>query len=118
MERVCFVLGFRFDQVSCLVSEKALKDLTKRRREKVEEIKKKTNYYSTRDLLQKYDESSPGSPALLRRRIAANQPVPATPQRPVPPQQSTPLQSSPNATPQLMSRKIQLSNHIIFLISV
>jgi len=30
----------------------------KQRRDKVEEIKKKTNYYSTRDLLQKYDEST------------------------------------------------------------
>jgi hypothetical protein len=86
----------------------------KRRREKVEEIKKKTNYYSTRDLLQKYDESSPGSPAPLRRRVPAGQPVPATPQRPLhKPQvnESLPLQSPPNANPQVpMSRKALLSD--------
>lgn len=54
----------------------------KNRREKVEEIKKKTNYYSTRDLLQKYDESSPSTP--LRQRLTPGQP-PSTPQgRPIP----------------------------------
>ena len=54
----------------------------KNRRDKVEEIKKKTNYYSTRDLLQKYDESSPSTP--LRQRLTPGQP-PSTPQgRPIP----------------------------------
>ena len=55
----------------------------KKRRDKVEEIKKKTNYYSTRDLIQKYDESSPaGTP--LRQRFPPAQ-VPQTPQgRPIP----------------------------------
>lgn len=55
----------------------------KKRRDKVEEIKKKTNYYSTRDLIQKYDESSPaGTP--LRQRFPPGQ-VPQTPQgRPIP----------------------------------
>ncbi|TRM59127.1 hypothetical protein BD626DRAFT_585796 [Schizophyllum amplum] len=44
--------------------EKQLQALLKQQRAKVEEVKKKTNYYSTRDLLQKYDESNlPGSPA-------------------------------------------------------
>jgi hypothetical protein len=44
----------------------------KTRRDKVEEIKKKTNYYSTRDLLQKYDESSPsGTPS--RQRLPPGQ---------------------------------------------
>ncbi|KIM38686.1 hypothetical protein M413DRAFT_447644 [Hebeloma cylindrosporum] len=62
--------------------EKTLKDLMKTRRDKVEEIKKKTNYYSTRDLLQKYDESSPSTP--LPRRLNPGQP-PSTPQgRPIP----------------------------------
>jgi len=51
--------------------------LMKNRRDKVEEIKKKTNYYSTRDLLQKYDESSPSTP--LRQRLPVGQP-PSTPQ--------------------------------------
>ncbi|KDQ31633.1 hypothetical protein PLEOSDRAFT_165102 [Pleurotus ostreatus PC15] len=40
--------------------EKTLQHLLKHQRTKVEEIKKKkTNYYSTRDLLSKYDESMP-----------------------------------------------------------
>jgi hypothetical protein len=39
----------------------------KLRREKVEEIKKKTNYYTTRDLLQKYDEAAPAETPLRHR---------------------------------------------------
>ncbi|KAF9645401.1 hypothetical protein BDM02DRAFT_3101450 [Thelephora ganbajun] len=54
--------------------EKTLVTLRKQQREKIEEIKKKTNYYTTRNLLDRYDEStlSPGAP---QRR----QPVPQTP---------------------------------------
>ncbi|KIY63287.1 hypothetical protein CYLTODRAFT_494040 [Cylindrobasidium torrendii FP15055 ss-10] len=37
--------------------EKALQSLLKEQRAKVEEIKKKTNYYSTRELLKRYDAS-------------------------------------------------------------
>ncbi|GAA5908260.1 hypothetical protein JCM6882_006786 [Rhodosporidiobolus microsporus] len=50
-----------------------LKTLVKQKQDKVEEIKKKTGYYSTRDLLEKYDEAlkksagppgtAPGTPA-------------------------------------------------------
>ena len=49
--------------------------LRKQQREQIEEIKKKTNYYSTRNLLDRYDESasSPGTPSQRR------QPVPQTP---------------------------------------
>ncbi|KJA21000.1 hypothetical protein HYPSUDRAFT_141445 [Hypholoma sublateritium FD-334 SS-4] len=63
--------------------ERTIKDLMKKRRDKVEEIKKKTNYYSTRDLIQRYDESSPaGTP--LRQRFPPGQ-APQTPQgRPIP----------------------------------
>jgi hypothetical protein len=50
------------------------------RRLKVEEIKKKTNYYSTRDLLQRYDDST-SSPA-LRQRIVLASSQPSTPRRP------------------------------------
>ncbi|KAF9552577.1 hypothetical protein CPC08DRAFT_267828 [Agrocybe pediades] len=64
--------------------EKTLKELMKKRRDKVEEIKKKTNYYSTRDLIQKYDEASP-SATPLRQRIPPAQPAPSTPQRQVGP---------------------------------
>ncbi|KAJ7283141.1 hypothetical protein C8J57DRAFT_1291352 [Mycena rebaudengoi] len=42
--------------------EKTLQTLLKEQRSKVEEIKKKTNFYSTRDLLSRYDGSAPSSP--------------------------------------------------------
>ena len=56
-------------------TEKTLVTLRKQQREKIEEIKKKTNYYTTRNLLDRYDESasSPGTPPQRR------QPVPQTP---------------------------------------
>lgn len=64
--------------------EKTLQHLLKQQRNKLEEIKKKTNYYSMRDLLQRYDEpvSSPGP----RQRIfsAPTPTQPSTPQRPMP----------------------------------
>ncbi|GAA5907124.1 hypothetical protein JCM5296_003463 [Sporobolomyces johnsonii] len=37
--------------------DETLKALVKQKQDKVEEIKKKTGYYSTRDLLEKYDEA-------------------------------------------------------------
>jgi len=64
--------------------EKHLKELMKKRRDKVEEIKKKTNYYTTRDLLQKYDEAST-SATPLRQRVPPGRPPPTTPGRPVVP---------------------------------
>ncbi|KAG6844127.1 hypothetical protein H0H87_009583 [Tephrocybe sp. NHM501043] len=84
--------------------EKTLQQLLKQQRTKVEEIKKKTNYYSTRDLLQRYDESPS-----LRQRIVPPFTQTSTPQRlsearngnlvtptpnsfkPQPPQPTTPL---------------------------
>lgn len=67
--------------------EKTLQQLMKTRREKVEEIKKKTNYYTTRDLLQKYDETN--GPEVAKTPVRQRGPVPgvsapgqlATPQR-------------------------------------
>lgn len=59
-----------------------MQELRKQRREKVEEIKKKTNFYSTRDLLQKYDDGPASSPVALRHRFSAAQPPPVTPRRP------------------------------------
>ncbi|KAI0685739.1 hypothetical protein BC835DRAFT_1382663 [Cytidiella melzeri] len=41
--------------------EKHLVILRKQQREKIEEIKKKTNYYSTRTLIERYDDGTPGS---------------------------------------------------------
>ena len=53
--------------------------LMKERREKVEEIKKKTNYYSTLNLIQRYDETSPATP--LQARVNPGQLLPVTPQQ-------------------------------------
>ncbi|KAJ7263926.1 hypothetical protein C8J57DRAFT_1070333, partial [Mycena rebaudengoi] len=44
------------------IKKKTLQNLLKEQRAKVEEIKKKTNYYSTRELLSRYDDSAPNSP--------------------------------------------------------
>ncbi|KAH9931197.1 hypothetical protein B0H21DRAFT_761142 [Amylocystis lapponica] len=63
--------------------EKLLVILRKQQREKIEQIKKQTNYYTTRNLLERYDDGpsaiAPDSP--LRRRVPP-QGVPMTPQRP------------------------------------
>jgi len=63
-------------------TEKTLVTLRKQQREKIEEIKKKTNYYTTRNLLDRYDESasSPGTTP-RQRQIAPQTPIKA-PQRP------------------------------------
>ncbi|KAK7032526.1 hypothetical protein VNI00_012923 [Paramarasmius palmivorus] len=64
--------------------EKTLQQLLKQQRAKVEEIKKKTNYYSTRDLLQRYDEQNTPSSTPTRPRVPPQQvqAVTPTPQRP------------------------------------
>ncbi|PBK63480.1 hypothetical protein ARMSODRAFT_963091 [Armillaria solidipes] len=62
--------------------EKTLQKLMKEQRTKVEEIKKKTNYYSTRELLQRYDENSPASSPLRQRIVVQPQGTPGTPTRP------------------------------------
>lgn len=75
--------------------EKHLVTLRKQQRDKIEEIKKKTNYYSTRNLIERYDEASQANGAAdspLRRRMPGGVSVPATPQRPV--------QSPPHPQPQ------------------
>lgn len=95
--------------------EKTLKTLLRQQRTKIEEIKKKTNYYNTRNLLERYDESpstaKPADPpsALHRRAVPVGisfgqgPQVPVTPQRqqvagavmpngPAPPQ--TPMSSA------------------------
>ena len=57
-------------------TEKTLVTLRKLQREKIEEIKKKTNYYTTRNLLDRYDEStsSPGTTP-QQRHVAPQTPV-------------------------------------------
>lgn len=54
----------------------------KERRTKVEEIKKKTNYYSTRDLLQRYDDSTPTNTPLIPRTLPS-QNAPGQPSTPI-----------------------------------
>ncbi|KAI0027328.1 hypothetical protein K488DRAFT_61928 [Vararia minispora EC-137] len=71
--------------------EKSLKRLYATQQAKIEEIKKKTNYYRTRDIIQKYDEapSSASSPSPAQR----------------PPQQGVPRQPVPPVTPQRSQRQ-------------
>ncbi|KAH7921077.1 hypothetical protein BV22DRAFT_1132563 [Leucogyrophana mollusca] len=57
-------------------AERTLKLVLKRQREKVEEIKKKTNYYSTRNLIEKYDEPNSAAPSPLRQRVPPSTPAP------------------------------------------
>ncbi|KAJ3836382.1 hypothetical protein F5878DRAFT_565775 [Lentinula raphanica] len=91
--------------------ERTLQQLHKQQREKVEEIKKKTNYYSTRDLLQRYDESSPAATPLQQRSPLPSRPAqpsqpPVTPQRNLTPQSNgslTRLTVSPALMQQLNS---------------
>ncbi|KAI0365814.1 hypothetical protein BV20DRAFT_972730 [Pilatotrama ljubarskyi] len=72
--------------------EKALVKLRKQQRDKIEEVKQKTNYYSMRNLIERYEggpgpgPSPPDTPAGLRRRMPpqgqqVQQPAPQTPQR-------------------------------------
>ncbi|KAG8219078.1 hypothetical protein J3R82DRAFT_4837 [Butyriboletus roseoflavus] len=90
--------------------EGTLKEVLKKQRDTVEEIKKKTNYYNTRNLIEKYDESAPPSPGAtpLRRR---NVPPPSVPQTPLAPQPLQALQQQRLQTPngQLRGPVLQLS---------
>ncbi|KAJ7167977.1 hypothetical protein C8R46DRAFT_996172 [Mycena filopes] len=61
--------------------EKTLQVALKEQRAKVEEIKKKTNFYSTRDLLSRYDASAPGSPSPSAGPGPGRGGQPHTPQR-------------------------------------
>lgn len=89
--------------------EKSLVALRKQQREKIEQIKKQTNYYTTRNLLERYDESTtvetPLGPRLLPRGAASAQ-IPVTPKRPTqmlqPPQTlQTPAPITPGLKQQL-----------------
>ncbi|KAG1776119.1 hypothetical protein EV702DRAFT_1113240 [Suillus placidus] len=88
--------------------EKTLRVISQKQRAKVEEIKKKTNYDSTRSLLEKY--ADPGTP--IRRPQPPSQlrtPLPTTPQAhlqtPVVQQRNLPLQLSPTPQPIQPTRK-------------
>ncbi|TEB32138.1 hypothetical protein FA13DRAFT_1687368 [Coprinellus micaceus] len=93
--------------------EKSLQQLMRLRREKVEEIKKKTNYYTTRDLLQKYDEAAPAETPLRHRNPGLQGlqgGVPQTPQFATPQQpQLRPLSNSQTPAKPLDPRLTALS---------
>lgn len=79
-------------------AEKTLQSLLKEQRNKVKEIKQKTNWDSMRDLFQRYEEPSPsGTPP--RQRNAPGPTVPSTPQR-MPPNPSLQTPAAPNAAVQ------------------
>ena len=89
MRKVCIINIHSLMHADKSVLEKTLQTLMKQQRLKVEEIKKKTNYYSTRELLQRYDDS-PSGPA-VRQRVLPAPTQPNTPQRqPLPPSVQTP----------------------------
>ena len=62
-------------------TEKTLVTLRKQQREKIEEIKKKTNYYTTRNLLDRYDESTSSPGTTPRQRQVVPQTPVKVPQR-------------------------------------
>ena len=65
----------------------------------MEDIKKKTNYYSTQELLNKYDTSPVNSP--LRQRVVSTPVQPTTPQRLQPPPGTPRAPAPPALQPQL-----------------
>ena len=83
--------------LSNLCKERQLVNLRKQQREKIEEIKKKTNYYSTRTLIERYDEGPTETP--LRRRVPT-QGAPATPAPAMAPQKAPTPQPPKLVTPQ------------------
>lgn len=89
-----------------LRSEKTLKEVLKKQRDMVEEIKKKTNYYNTRNLIEKYDEPSSfnsGDTPLRKRNI------------PTPPMPQTPLVSQPQPQQYLQTPNGQVRGPLLQL---
>ncbi|GAA5966112.1 hypothetical protein JCM3765_002610 [Sporobolomyces pararoseus] len=102
--------------------EMIIKSLLKKKQDKVEEIKKKTGYYSTRDLLEKYDEA-------LRKNADARGSAPGTPVKQVgkqdgnlPSSVSTPARLAASAsgpsTPQATHARSATTNSPVSLNSV
>jgi endoplasmic reticulum junction formation protein lunapark len=88
--------GIRGTYHSSPSTEKTLRELRKKQHTKLEEIKKKTDYYATRDLLQKYDETTPAnSPLRGPPSTAQNTPINQNKPGSLPPnKQTTPLSAS------------------------
>lgn len=85
-----------FTQTHILASlEKTLVTLRKQQREKIEEIKKKTNYYTTRNLLDRYDESVSNQGTPQRRQVLPQTPVQAPRRQP----NQKPGQAKPQTVP-------------------
>jgi hypothetical protein len=88
-----------------------LEELRKKQQLKVEELKKKTSYYMTKGLIERYDTPTKEDQELRKRKTVTNTPVNKTtmnqtPQRPVPVMNVTP---QPNPIPQRpMSRPVQV----------
>ena len=80
-------------------TEKHLVTLRKQQKEKIEEIKKKTNYDTTRNLIERYDDAL-DSP--LRRRIPA-------PSQPVTPQARLATPQSKVQTPQTQTQRLSVT---------
>jgi len=96
--------------------EKTLKTLLRQQRTKIEEIKKKTNYYTTRNLIERYDESPSDANSTLRRRnVQPGGPSSSGPQGPVTPQRPT-QPSSVNAPLSKLQTRVPISpslkNHL------
>ena len=97
------------DLLTVQLSERNLVTLRKTQREKIEEIKKKTNYYSTRTLIERYDQGAPAPETPLRRRVPTQGPpgTPfATPQQRAAPTPQPPKLVTPQ-TPAQISANLQ-----------
>lgn len=110
----------RFHSIDC-APEKALVKLRKEQREKIEEVKQKTNYYSMRNLIERYEEGPPpNSPAGLRRRNLPQpqqpqqSPQPQTPQTPPRFLQVNPQTPSPGLTPGLQQQLSRECTEFLF----
>lgn len=100
-----------------LLTEETLKTLLRQQRTKIDEIKQKTNYYNTRNLLERYDESpsagggpDPNSP--LRHHsvpgaLSQGPQAPVTPQRP-----GNPSNARGPANPQVQTQQTPMSSSL------
>ena len=110
--RLSLVFTFSSHTFFSLFSEKSLATLKLARRNKVEDIKKKTNYYETRDLLERYEDGPARglSPAFPKNGRVQHQQPPSTPQRATPavppntPANSLATPISPGLQSQLIAR--------------
>ena len=104
---------------SALNQLRGLSRLLRQQRTKIEEIKKKTNYYTTRNLLERYDESpsSGGAGAAASDPTSTFRPrmpggPPTTPQRQGQPSNANPQTPSKVQTRQQASISSALQNQL------